>query len=58
MDSLHSNVVLDGELVIDTDPKTGQVGGGFQVCYQTRIHFNERFLRSYLCPARTLLAGF
>lgn len=26
MDALHSNVVLDGELVIDTDPKTGQVG--------------------------------
>merc|ERR1711939_512967 len=24
MDSMHSNVVLDGELVIDTDPKTGQ----------------------------------
>ena len=25
MDSLHSNVVLDGELVIDTDPETGIV---------------------------------
>ena len=25
LDALHSNIVLDGELVIDTDPETGIV---------------------------------
>lgn len=44
MDSLHSNVVLDGELVIDTDPKTGDVGKmrglfghSLSVCIQRKL---------------------
>lgn len=33
LDSLHSNVVLDAELVIDTDPKTGVVSYTYSGLY-------------------------
>lgn len=36
-DSMHSNVVLDGELVIDTDPKTGRVSAQDDHHYFARL---------------------
>lgn len=48
-DSMHSNVVLDGELVIDTDPKTGQVS----------LNAVEYIMPADISgSAPTLLAGF
>lgn len=52
LDSLHSNVVLDAELVIDTDPKTGSVGY-VPVTFHLRSRLTEMCL---LLSAYTLSA--